>query len=126
MANYLVQGEGYAPAYQISAIPYVTASTVANGAVKVHDFTHITAFFTVKNKGAQDLALGFSELGVKGTNRIVLGQYESFSGDFRVKSLFLFGAGTSTSSYELVAGLTCIPSHQMMTLTGSSGLEGLG
>jgi hypothetical protein len=124
--NHPVQGEGFVSAYQISLIPYVTASTVASSATKSHDFSHIVAFFTVKNKGADALAVGFTELGVAGSNRIVLGQNESFSGDFRVKAIFLQGAGTGTSSYELVAGLTGIPSSQMSTLTGSLGYQGVG
>lgn len=124
--NHPIQGEAYVSAYQISLIPYITSSTVASGAVKSHNFNNVVAFFTVRNKGSQDLALGFTELGVKGTNRVVLGQNESFNGDFRVKSIFLYGAGTAASSYELVAGLTGIPSTQMQTLTGSLGFDGVG
>lgn len=112
--------------FLVSAIPYVTSSTVANGVVKVHDFNYITSFFTIKNTSAQGLAVGFTQLGVQGTNRIVLGQNESFSGDFRVKSIFLLGAGSSASSYELVAGLTSVSSRHMPTLTGSLGLDGVG
>lgn len=112
--------------FLVSAIPYVTSSTVASGSVKVHDFSLITSFFTVKNTGPAALAVGFTELGVLGSNRVVLAMSESFGGHFRVKSLFLLGMESSSSSYELVAGLTGVASRHMPTLTGSLGLDGLG
>ena len=47
--NYPQVHEGYVPAYQVSAVPFVTSSNVTLGQVKEITFGYVTKFFTIKN-----------------------------------------------------------------------------
>ena len=101
-------GIGNSAAYQVSSIPYATASlSVGTSSVVAVDFPTITKFITVRNDGANELRIGFSSLGVQGTNYISLASSGSYSGDFKVSNLFLIANGGSTST-SVIAGLTSI------------------
>ena len=126
--NNPVLGEGYVPAYQISAVPYVTASQIALGQVTQINFPTVTRFFTVKNFTASTaIAVSFTQNGLKpaNSNFITLSGSDSFSGEFRTSTLFLSGA-VGASSYQVIAGLTSIPVKNFLTITGSNGYNGVG
>jgi len=123
-------GEGYVPAYQISATPFVTSSSVPLGTTRVISFNAVTKFFTVKNTSPTStnvLAVGFTENGLKpvNANYFTLSGSESFSADLRVTSLFLSGA-VGSPTFTLIAGLTGIPMKMQLTVTGSNGYLGVG
>lgn len=127
--NNPVLGEGYVPAYQISAVPYVTASDISLGETKEFSFERVTRFFTVKNKTAgTSLAISFTQLGLTtaNSNFFTIGGSESFTGDFRTSKLFLSGAAGASLEFELIAGLTNIPVKNFLTITGSNGFSGVG
>jgi hypothetical protein len=126
--NNPVLGEGYVPAYQISAVPFVTASQVVLGEVDQINFPTVTRFITVKNFTASTaIAVGFTQNGLKPTNAnfITLSGSDSFSGELRTSALFISGA-LGTASYQVVAGLTNIPVKNFLTVTGSNGYSGVG
>jgi hypothetical protein len=126
--NNPVLGEGYVPAYQISAVPFVTASQVALGEVDQIDFPTVTRFITVKNFTASTaIAVGFTQNGLKPANAnfITLSGSDSFSGEIRTSALFVSGA-VGTASYQVIAGLTNIPVKNFLTVTGSNGYSGVG
>jgi len=126
--NNPVLGEGYVPAYQISAVPFVTASQVALGEVDQIDFPTVTRFITVKNFTASTaIAVGFTQNGLKPANAnfVTLSGSDSFSGEFRSSALFVSGA-VGTASYQVIAGLTNIPVKNFLTVTGSNGYSGVG
>lgn len=101
-------GIGNSAAYQVSSIPYATASlAVGTGSVVAVDFPTITKFITVRNDGANELRVGFSSLGVQGTNYISLASSGSYSGDFKLSNLYLIANGGDTSA-SVIAGLTSI------------------
>lgn len=122
-------GEGYTPAYQISAIPFVTSSTVALGQIKSIQFGYVTRFITIKNTGAAGsvLAFGFTENGMRpeNSNCYFLSGSESFTGELRTTQLYVSGAAGS-STYSLVAGLTYINARDFVPITGSNGYSGVG
>jgi hypothetical protein len=127
--NQFYMGEGYVPAYQISATPFVTSSNVALGQTKEIAFRYVTQFLVVKNTGPTSsvLAVGFTAngLSVANSNFFVLSGSESFAADLRVDRIFVSGsAGTPT--FSVVAGLTGISDTRFLLVTASNGFNGVG
>ena len=70
-----------------------------------------------------DVRVGFSENGVKGTNYLVLTQYESVTLDLKLSSLFLIGDSPNIVDVCVFAGLTGIDSAQLPNnWSGSAGV----
>ena len=128
--NYPAQGEGYVSAYQISATPYVTSSTVSLGSVREIVFPQVTKFITLKNMSTSTntIAVSFTRAGLTtaNSNYFILSGSESFSGELRTDRIFISGSGGSSNTFTLLAGLTFIPSRMLTPITGSSGFEGVG
>lgn len=116
--------------YLVSATPYMTSSLTvpALGQAPLEiNFPKIAKFIIVRNEDGSsgDLRVGFSSIGVSGTvnnNFITLSGSESFSGDYRVKSLYLLSDTSSQQSASVVAGLTTIPLRSFDNWTGSAGV----
>jgi hypothetical protein len=123
-------GENYAPAYQVSATPFVTSSTVALGAVREIVFPQVTRFITLKNTAASSnvISVAFTRAGLTtaNSNYFFLSGSESFSGELRTDRIFISGSSGATSSFTVLAGLTFIPSKMLTPITGSSGFSGVG
>jgi len=109
-------GLGSVGSYQMSGIPYVTASlTVAasNAAPTAVQFPFVAKFVTIINTGSAatpNLKVGFSSNGVNtGNNFFTLTYGQSYTGDWRVEDLYLQSATTSPTSASIIAGLTPIP-----------------
>lgn len=122
----------YAAEFSVSPIPWVTASkTPACGVVMHLDFENVASSFMLKNvcTGSQVVAVGWSSAGVTGSHRITVAGGESVSADLRFKRLYLMAVTGSTVSdvvdYELLVGLTGIPSRFFPELSGS-GYNGVG
>jgi len=137
-------GINHAPAYQVSAIPYITRSAYGEVPAAVPGdttatlkitFPFVTRFIAVKNAHyTNPLRFGVSALGVAGpasgqntsTNYMELG-IGSASNRLEIKTKELYFAGTGgTSTFEVLAGLTTIEADQLLTLTASNGLDGVG
>ena len=124
--------------YQMSAIPYATASiTVAalgNDPIRV-DFPRISKFVTIRNVVSTDDAdatfrVGFSSNGVSGSgsdpqNYFTLANGESYTGEWRVKSVYLLSDSASQSSASVIAGLTTV-STSSIGFDNWSGSLGVG
>ena len=126
--NHPTQGEGYVGAYQLSSTPFVTSSTISQGAVKEIDFNYVSRFIHVKNNTAGTvLALAFTANGLTPTasNYLLLSGSETFSAELRLVKLFLSGVA-GTSSFTMLAGLTTIPEKNFLPVTASSGYGGVG
>ena len=127
--NNPVISEGYVPAYQMSAIPFVTSSTIAGNATVEISFPQVTRFITVKNVHATNsIYVSFTQNGLlpANSNFITLGVSGTLSEELRTTKLFLKNAAGTTTSYELIAGLTSIPASQFLTITGSNGHASVG
>ena len=127
--NQFYMGEGYVPAYQISATPFVTSSNVALGQTKEIPFGYVTQFFVVKNTGASSsvLSVAFTANGLQtqNANYFTLSGSESFSAELRVDRIFLSGSSGSPT-FSLVAGLTSINESRFLLITASNGFNGVG
>lgn len=130
-------GEYYVPAYQVSAVPWVTSSQISLGTITEVDFLNVTRFLVVKNtsvtgSGTQ-LAVGFTRNGLNAYNSryFVLRDGESFAADLRVDRVFLSGAAGSTTNFTVIAGLTDVASPVVqpgffLVPTASAGFNGVG
>jgi hypothetical protein len=131
-------GVGAVGQYQTSGIPYATASVFiqnvedGEGSTQI-SFPFVTKFVTVINEhsgSSAKLRVGFSALGVTGSdandtgdNFFLLDNGESYTGEFRVSSVFLAGNTTNTTA-SVIAGMTGIPSYKLQT--NWSGTSGVG
>lgn len=126
--NYVKPGLSNVGSYQISGIPWASSSLVApaSGSTPLEiDFPCITKFVVVKNvQLSGELRVGFSENGVNGTNYFLLSAGESFAGDIRVSKVFLMSDTGTPVTASIVAGLTGIPSAELMN--NWSGSVGVG
>jgi hypothetical protein len=116
--------EGFVPAYQVSAVPFVTSSAVTT--VNQIDFPFVTRFFTVQNTSSTPLRFGFTQLGVQGTNYFVIPSGSSYTGEIRTDRLFVSSSTAASISYSVIAGLTGVPNRNFQTITGSNGFAGVG
>ena len=114
--------------YQLSGIPYATASVVvSNTAVTEIEFPTITKFVTVVNEhsgSSAKLRVGFSSAGTINTNHFILDNGESYTGEFRVSSIYLAGDSTPTTA-SIIAGLTMIETENLPTNWSASDGTGL-
>lgn len=127
--NQYYMGEGYVPAYQMSATPFVTSSNISLGQTHEIRFDGVTRFVVIKNTGAPSsaIAVGFTENGLKpvNSNYFLLSGSESFAADLRVDRIFLSG-NIGASTYAVVAGLTGLSSSRFLLVTASNGFNGVG
>ena len=123
-------GPNHVPSYQISGVPYVTASAgdpVDTTTPKQITFPFATRFFVVNNLSNNPMRIGFSANGVQGvetSNYLVLSGNETTGRlEIRCKELF-FLADVNTVEFSVLAGLTGVEYSQFPILTGS--LNGTG
>jgi len=127
--NNPIMGEGYIPAYQISATPWVTSSLISNVAIQLMTFPEVTRFINVQNvaTGAGDsIAVAFTQRGFQTGNFFSLSQGSSLKEDLRTDRLFISCSAGTNVKFQILAGLTGIPSGQFQIITGSSGFQGVG
>ena len=127
--NYPVINEGYVPAYQMSAVPYITSSLISVGQIHQIDFNQATRFFNVQNVGTvntDEIYVSFTSRGFATGNCFSLGQGVSFRDEFRTIRLFVSCSSGTSVRYQVIAGLTNIPANQFLLITGSNGHQGVG
>ena len=125
-------GVGSVGQYQMSAKPFLSSSIlVSNTAITEIKFPAVTSFLTIQNVHAGSnvpLLVAFSAAGVVGDEgyKIVLDNGESYTGDFRVRYVYLAGQGAPCTG-SIIAGLTGIDS-ELQTDDGPnySGSVGIG
>ena len=121
--------------YQLSGIPYATAAVhIASNAVTELEFNTITKFVTVVNEhsgSSAKLRVGFSANGIADSNYFILDNGESYTGEFRLSSIYLRGDTVNTTA-SVIAGLTQIESTENLpsnwSASNGSGLynQGIG
>ncbi len=75
-------GISFAPAYEVSGVPYVTSSAakeVGSTAVRV-SFPFVTRWLEIVNTGTEELRIGFTKNGVEGKGAATLPDDVIFSG----------------------------------------------
>jgi hypothetical protein len=132
-------GLGKTGQYQMSGIPFLSSSFLVPdvlegmGALSM-SFPYVTKFITVINEHSGsnvEMRVGFSAAGVTGSgspsgdgdNYFVLDNGESYTGEFRVSSVFIAGVG-ATCTASVIAGMTGINTEHLTT--NWSGTSGVG
>jgi hypothetical protein len=129
--NWPANGEYATPAYQISALPYLSSSLISQGQIHKYEFPYVTKFINIVNRGSvptDKITLAFTERGLQSTvaNYITLDQGDTVHEEIRTTVLFISCSVGSTVDYQVFCGLTNIPSKNFLTLTGSNGHTGVG
>lgn len=127
--SYPIINEGYVPAYQASAVPYITSSQISLGEIQQYDFNQVTRFFNVRNMGTVDtdeIAVAVTERGLLTGNYFTLSKGDAFRDELRTTRLFISCSRGNNVQFQIVAGLTNIPASQFLLLTGSNGHTGVG
>lgn len=131
-------GLNHVPAYQASGRPYASGSIVCKNDAKSGpgaklEFPSVTRWIYVTNHGADAVRVGFSESGVvSGSNYFRIAGVaangnsapQSIRLEVKVSELYLSGS----TSVDVVAGLTTIPSQRTSGSIGPSwsGSVGVG
>lgn len=132
MSNYLKlqNGLGNSAAYQVSGKPFASGSITVpsknSGDVAKIEFPYVTTWFSVCNRGNHHVRLGFSELGVTGSNYYCIHEdnhptWNRF--DLKVTEIYLVSENSGTE-VDVIAGLTSI--HTSSIVNNWSGSIGVG
>jgi hypothetical protein len=127
--NWPQNGEYFAPAYQISALPYLSSSVISAGSIHRYEFPYVTRFINVVNRGSNvvdKISLAFTENGFTTGNYITLDQGVSINQELRATVLYVSASSGTSIDYQLLCGLTSIPSKNFLPITGSNGHSGVG
>ena len=126
----LAPGLNNVGSYQVSGKPFATSSVNATVGTAV-TFTEVARWFQIINKGATPVKVGFSQIGIDGSNNNIIVDASSSSGygvspvyELKVSQVWLSGS----SNVDLIAGLTGINAASAETNTGPnwSGSAGVG
>jgi hypothetical protein len=144
MGQWVHSGHNHADEYMGSGVPYVSASkgTIAADTTTRLPFPRITRWVIVRNTSANALRFGFTAAGVQGfttagpqhmtgstgTNYFLLpGNTESQRLELKCSQMFFkSNEADETMTFCVIAGITNIPTGSMFTVTGSSGVGGVG
>lgn len=129
--NWPSNGEYFAPAYQVSALPYLTSSIISSGEIQRHEFPFVTKFINISNRGANaadKICLAFTQRGFDPAvgNYITLDQGDTVHHDIRSTVFYVSCSYGTRVDYQLFCGLTTIPAKNFLPLTGSNGHPGVG
>lgn len=115
LSNVYTAGLNNVGSYQVSGIPFATGSLSAtDGTALEVIFPYVTQWITFVNHdagGTNHLEVGFSALGLAGSNNFRVGPQsgnehtQNLTINVKVSRVFLTGSG----DFDIVAGLTNIP-----------------
>ena len=120
-------GLGYAPAYQVSGIPYCTASMTIAASTSdptILEFPSVTKSVTIFNPNANQVHVSISLNGMN-NNRyaVVTANNGSLTWDVKVKDIFLRNSAASPTTVNVLAELTGIERNNLPNnWTGSVGV----
>ena len=124
-------GLNHTPAYEVSGQPFAQGATDATDATRVA-FPYVTRWVQISNHGTTAVKVGFSEIGVSGSNyfrvhgTVAAGDSapQSVRLELKVSEIWLYGS----DSVDVVAGLTSIAPGKTSTESGASwsGSSGVG
>jgi hypothetical protein len=131
--NYYRPGLGNVGSFQSSGIPWCSSSvnvpaSGASAAAHRIDFPYVTKRLVVRNDGAADIRVGFSDFGVRGMYQnkyyFTLAQNNSLELDFKVSRVYLYSDSVGAGEATVIAALTSIDPEQLKT--NWSGAAGVG
>ena len=113
--------------YQVSGAPYSKGNIDATKEHQTITFPDVTTWVQVVNNGSNTLKVGFSDIGLSGSNYFeISANSKSDVLRLKVSELHLYGGAVGTVS--VVAGLTNIDAKRTSTASGTSwsGSAGVG
>lgn len=117
--QYPQSGPNNAAEYAASGLPFSQEVTASNTSSTRVDFPFLSSELYIKNNGNNDLAIGWTDNGVRQANRHILHASESAEFRIRVKTVYLFAPSGSTTA-NVTAALTMISKKNFPVLTGSA------
>ena len=119
-------GINHVPAYQVSGVPFASGNLDATSGLQI-TFPYVSRWFEVINTSNTVLKVGFSQLGVTGTNYFEV-PISGSSGRLEVKVSEIYLSGGADGKTSVVAGLTGILPQRLNTSSGTSwsGSSGVG
>ena len=104
--------------YQVSGVPYLTASNVTTSET-IFEFPRVTKRVVVENlDSSYDLQIYFS---ASSANPLVLPYGKKIDMDVKCSHIYMKGVG-GTTSMQMVAEITGIPTGSMYSLSGLTGV----
>ena len=131
--NIYTAGLNNVGSYQVSGMPFATGSVNATTATKVQ-FPYVTRWVQVINHASSEARVGFSQIGVEGTNYFKIhppnnaGKAAPYVPvfEFKLTEIWVSGSG----DVDVIAGLTNIPVERVDNISPSgsnwSGSAGVG
>lgn len=131
LANPYYVGLQNVGSYQVSGVPFVSGNItvpISSSTPVQITFPEVTQRIIVENVGTEDLRVGFSANGVKGTNYFIVHEHGGgtpsvyHSVDFRVKvsSIYLLSNTGATTTACISAELTNV-NTELLSNSGPSG-----
>jgi hypothetical protein len=118
----------HAAEYQVSGMPFVTSSVAPGNAADPYQivFPNVTQFITVNAPDTDDIHIGFTENGVKGTETdnyfVVEASMPPTTFHVRCKEIWVRSSVVGPMNVSVLAGLTNC--EDFLILTGSGGPHG--
>jgi len=120
-------GLNHVGAYQVSGQPYASGNLDCGNAKQV-EFPYVTRWFQVINREAFPVRVGFSQLGVSGSNYFTCPPSASAAPsstgvlEAKVSEVWLYSPGNPTAKADVVAGLTSVPRGRTTVSSSTDGL----
>ena len=120
----LAPGLNNVGSYQVSGRPFASGNIDATDA-EVVKFPMVTRWVQVINLDSTTLRVGFSELGISGSNYFTVpASSTSAVLEVKVSELWLYSPGNANSVADVVAGLTNIEPPSVRFQASGSGYTG--
>ncbi len=126
-SNWTAPGINNVGSFQVSGRPWAYTAAISNSPSML-SFPEVTRWITVKNTdGSIGMLIGFSQLGLAGTQHFLLAAGQSITMEVKVSQLWVVAA-SGTPTISVVAGLTNIAPGSCAGPNGSSwsGSSGVG
>lgn len=115
---------------QAAAFPYVSSSTVSGYVQHTWNLkpnssdTFVSSFISIKNNGPNQIKVGFTENGIKGSNYFTLADDTSATFPIVAEGVWLSG---SNDTVEVLAGYTIENfTNQLPAISASNNFPGVG
>ena len=119
----LAPGLNNVGSYQVSGKPFVSGGATAGNAAAVK-FPAVSRWVYVVNPKSTALRVGFSEIGISGSNYFTVpANSESPVLEVKVSELWIYGPGESAATADVVAGLTAIEPPSCRYSSSIGGLQ---